>query len=337
MNTSSGSITPLRTFGWLLRREYWEHKGGFFWAPIWAGGISLLLTFFGLVLAEVTARKVFHPGSEALKGVHINGIDLGSITMQMTPEALVQVSNSLAASSASAMLWPMLVLGFVVFFYALGSLYDERRDRSVLFWKSLPLSDRDSVLSKVATALVVGPLIATVVGVVSMIAYVVMIGGFVLLHGGNPFQLLWSPGAYFMIVSMALAALPIYILWALPSVGWLMLCSAWAKSKPFLWAIMLPVFAGVFLTWFDWMSSMELGSTWFWREVVGHLLGGAFPGTWMRGMDVGAIEGMMNFELGSSLSAMYSVLGRIDLWVGAVAGVAMIFAAIRLRSRRDDV
>ena len=57
------------------------------------------------------------------------------------------------------------MLGFVVFFYCLGSLYDERKDRSVLFWKSLPVSDRDTVLSKALSALVVAPTLAIAVGI----------------------------------------------------------------------------------------------------------------------------------------------------------------------------
>ncbi|GAE49902.1 membrane protein [Xanthomonas arboricola pv. pruni str. MAFF 311562] len=58
-----------------------------------------------------------------------------------------------------------MVLAFVVFFYSLGSLYDDRRDRSVLFWKSLPVSDVQTVLSKAAWALLLAPLIAIVIGV----------------------------------------------------------------------------------------------------------------------------------------------------------------------------
>ena len=50
-----------------------------------------------------------------------------------------------------------IVLGVVVFFFCLGALFDDRKDRSVLFWKSLPISDQATVLSKVAMALVVAP------------------------------------------------------------------------------------------------------------------------------------------------------------------------------------
>ena len=67
-----------------------------------------------------------------------------------------------------------MVFGFVVFFYCLGALYDERKDRSVLFWKSLPMSDRETVLSKVASAIVVAPLIAIAAGLVTMFGFLLL-------------------------------------------------------------------------------------------------------------------------------------------------------------------
>ena len=233
------------------------------------------------------------------------------------------------------MFWPMLVLGFVVFFYCLGSLFDERKDRSVLFWKSLPVSDRDTVLSKAISALLVAPAIATGVGVGCMIAFLLLLSLFVVIHHGNPFMLLWSPGNLLFNAGVAIAAIPIYALWALPTVGWLLLCSAWSKSKPFLWAIMIPVFAGVFISWFDLMNSFDLSSGWFWKNVVAHLLGGVFPGSWVMVMDM-KLTNLRHFPDMNVIRSMYSVMAAPQLWIGAAAGVAMITAAIRLRRWRDE-
>ena len=322
----------------LLKREYWEHKGGFFWAPIWAGGISLLFTLMGLIIAEVGLRKVVSErGGIKVDGeVILNGLDLSALSSTMSASDLHKFAEGTSAATASAMLWPMLVLGFVVFFYCLGALYDERKDRSVLFWKSLPVSDRDTVLSKVVSALVVAPVLALAVGIACMIAFLLILSVFVLIHHGNPFTLLWSPGNLLASAGVFLAAIPIYALWALPSAGWLLLCSAWAKSKPFLWAIMLPVFAGVFISWFDLMGAFNLESSWFWKNVVAHLLGGVFPGTWMHVADLSVFahgDAPTHMDI---LQAMYSVLATPQLWVGAVAGIAMIIVAIRLRRWRDD-
>ncbi len=338
MNPQATMISPLQRFVWLLRREFWEHKGGFFWAPIWAGGISLLLTVMGLIFAEIMAGRTLKAGKAALGDgrVIVNGLDLSSITMEMTPKNIEQLSEGVAATLSSAMIWPMLVLGFVVFFYCLGSLYDERRDRSVLFWKSLPLSDRDTVLSKVASALLTAPIIATGVGIVCMVAFLLVLSVFVVIHHGNPITLLWSPGSLLANIGVLLAALPIYVLWALPSAGWLLLCSAWARSKPFLWAVTLPIFAGVFLSWFDWMGNVDLHSTWFWKNVVGHLLLGVFPGTWIGAMPLESLTDVASGARLQMLKAMYGLMAGPHLWVGAAAGVAMIVAAIQLRRRRDD-
>ena len=327
---------PTHKLKLLLRREFWEHKGGFFWAPIWAGGISLLLTLMALIFGEVAMRREAVSGLKVNGQVMINGLDLNLITEQMSPDDVQKLADGISLSTASAMFWPLLVLGFVVFLYCLGSLYDERKDRSVLFWKSLPVSDRDTVLSKALSALVVAPTLAIAVGIACMVAFLLVLSVFVLLHHGNPFVLLWSPDNLLANAGVALAAIPVYALWALPSAGWLLLCSAWSKSKPFLWAIMIPVFAGVFISWFDLMNVFNLDSSWFWKNVVAHLLGGVFPGTWFTVMDMG---GLQVKELGNHLvllKALYSALATPQLWIGAGAGIAMIAAAVRLRRWRDD-
>ena len=327
---------PTHKLKLLLRREFWEHKGGFFWAPIWAGGISLLLTLMALIFGEVAMRREAVSGLKVNGQVMINGLDLNLITEQMSPDDVQKLADGISLSTASAMFWPLLVLGFVVFFYCLGALYDDRKDRSVLFWKSLPVSDRDTVLSKALSALVVAPTLAIAVGIACMVAFLLVLSVFVLLHHGNPFVLLWSPDNLLANAGVALAAIPVYALWALPSAGWLLLCSAWSKSKPFLWAIMIPVFAGVFISWFDLMNVFNLDSSWFWKNVVAHLLGGVFPGTWFTVMDM---DGLQVKELGNHLvllKALYSALATPQLWIGAGAGIAMIAAAVRLRRWRDD-
>ena len=324
----------------LLRREFWEHKGGFLWAPVWAGGISLVLTLMALIFGEVAARRAAASGKLQIDGdVMINGLDLGMITSKMDAEDLRKLAGGIDLSMLSSSMWPLIVLGFVVFFYCLGSLYDERKDRSVLFWKSLPVSDRDTVLSKAASALLVAPTLAIGAAIATMFAFLLLLSVFVLLHNGNPIQLLWGAGNPLANAGLMLAAIPVYALWALPTVGWLLLCSAWSRSKPFLWAIVIPLFAGIFITWFDVMNLFDLESGWFWKNVVARLLGGVFPGTWI---DVANTDGLRFKTPGDmfghldALKAMYSVLATTQLWIGAAAGIAMITGAIRLRRWRDE-
>ena len=359
MNTSAQAMTmdeerprPARVaphathkFKLLLKREFWEHKGGFFWAPIWAGGISLVLTLMALVVAEVAGRRAVASGKMQIDGdININGLDLSALTSQMDAGDLQKLAGGIDISAVMSSAWPMVVLAFVVFFYCLGSLYDERKDRSVLFWKSLPVSDRDTVLSKAASALLVAPLIAVGVAIACMFGFLLLLSTFVLLHNGNPMTLVWGPGNPLQLAGSMLATIPVYALWALPTVGWLLLCSAWSKSKPFLWAIMLPVFSGIFISWFDIMNLFDLESGWFWKNIVARGLLSAVPGTWfdvahINNAHITSSEAARQIESVHqllSLKTTYSVLLTPQLWIGAVVGAAMIYGAIRLRRWRDD-
>ncbi|GAA4864974.1 hypothetical protein [Luteimonas vadosa] len=325
-------------FALLLKREYWEHKGGFLWAPLVAGGISLLLTLMALIVAEVMGRRA---GAQTInvdgERIMINALDLGKLTQHIGPEEARHLADGIDLSLLMASSWPFIVLGFVLFFYCLGALYDERKDRSVLFWKSLPLSDRETVLSKVVSATLVAPALATAAAIVTMFGFLLLISAFVLLHGGNPVQLVWGPGSPLTLVGQLVAAIPVYALWMLPTVGWLLLCSSWARSKPFLWAIMIPLFAGLFITWFDVMQAFDLRSTWFWKNVVARMLFSVAPLTWL---DVARIEAMDMDGPGAirslfDLRSVYSTLLTTQLWAGVVAGAAMIFGAIHLRRHRE--
>jgi len=321
----------MNTFPTLLKREFWEHKGGFLWAPVVASGVSLALTLMAMIAAEVVGNKIsFQP----------NGIHLDELTRDLGPKQLLHLGAGLDFSFLLAAIWPYMVLAFVVFFYCLGTLFDERRDRSVLFWKSLPISDRDTVLSKVASALLVAPLIATVLAILSGFAFFLLLSAFVLWHGGNPVQLLWGPASPLYVSWMLIGSLPVYAIWALPTVGWLLLCSAWAKSKPFLWALVIPVLSGVMVSWFDLMQMFSLKTSWYWGHVVARLLGSAWPGADLvfRGdfKQFSHINQPEDLDRVFSVAAAWAGLADIEVWIGAAVGIAMISAAIRLRRWRDE-
>jgi len=331
---------PTHKLKLLLKREFWEHKGGFLWAPIVAGGISLLLTILGIIFGEMAARRAIADGHKLMVDgeVVINGLDFGALTGRLGPEEMAKLGNGIDAALFFAASWPFVVLGFVVFFYCLGALYDDRKDRSVLFWKSLPISDRDTVVSKGISALLIAPILALGAALVTMIGFMLILSVVVLFHGGNPITLLWGPGSPLSVVAAFLVGIPVYALWALPTAGWLLLCSAWARSKPFLWAIMIPVFSGIFVSWFDLTKLFDMNSSWYWSNIVGRLLLGTFPGMDLvyrddfskHSSDIDTALHQM-----SAASAMQS-LATPDIWIGAVAGLVMIYGAIRLRRWRDD-
>jgi ABC-2 type transport system permease protein len=336
------TIAPVHSthkFKLLLKREFWEHKGGFLWAPLIAGGISLLLTLMMIVFGLVAAHRAAAKGELQLDGVNVNGLDIAQLTSHMSAQDMVQFAQGIDLTLFLSSAWPFIVLAFVVFFYCLGALYDERKDRSVLFWKSLPVSDAQTVLSKVASALVVAPVLAVAASIATMLGFMVMISIVVLLHGGNPWTLLWGPSNPLQIAASSIAWIPVYALWALPTVGWLLLCSAWSRSKPFLWAIMVPLFAGIFVSWFDLMKFFDMNSQWFWANVVGRLLLGTVPAMDLVYRDgfgeANAHQNMEGILNHLSPANQLASLATPGIWIGAVVGAVMILAAIQLRRRRE--
>ena len=100
---------PTHKFRLLLRREFWEHKGGFLWAPLVAGAISLLLTIMAIVIGEVAARQALADG-EFDGEVMINGLDLGYLTEKLGPEEMRNLSHAIDLALYMASGWPLIVL-----------------------------------------------------------------------------------------------------------------------------------------------------------------------------------------------------------------------------------
>ncbi|MEP7186509.1 MAG: hypothetical protein ABI767_11795 [Rhodanobacter sp.] len=318
----------MKTFYWLVKREFWEHRGGFFWAPVVTGAVFLLLNIMGIITAEVLGNSHISIG--------VNG-GLQRVIADMDTGDLSKVGLALDVAMYSAMGLLIVVLGFVVFFYCLGALYDDRRDRSILFWKSLPISDASTVLSKVVSATVLAPVIAVIVGIVVGMLQLIILAVTLSFHGVNVWQLLVQAHP-FQVVFNLIGYIPLYVLWALPTVGWLLICSAWARSKPFLWAVALPVASGLIISWFGIMGIFNLPTMWFWKNIVQRALFSIFPTGSMFGnfshssLDVSGGQGLdfMN------LSSTYQLLASPNLWIGAVVGLALLAGAVWFRRWRDD-
>lgn len=323
----------LNNMFWLVKREFWEHRGGFFWAPVVTSGVFLLLNLMGIIAGETWGGR---------HGVCI-GFCSGENNMRSLTEALDRQSMDKVGALLDLVMYSStmligIVLGFVVFFYCLGALYDDRRDRSLLFWKSLPISDSATVLSKVAAATLLAPFIAMVCGVLAGLAMLLMYAIELSFHGVGVWHLLFQAHPLQVIVNLV-GSIPLYLLWALPAVGWLMLCSAWARSKPFLWAVVLPVATGVVIAWFHLLGTLDLPSGWYWREVFARALLSVFPGGWLS-------QNLQNLHIDDSdpghaldflsIGHAYGVLASPEIWIGAALGAAMLAAAIWLRRWRDD-
>ena len=180
----------MKTFGWLLKREFWEHRGGFFWVPLWTGVVVIVLALIALVRGAVKSAEF----TAYLQ--HASAHDLQRMALTDGGTLLIL-----------AVLFH-IVIAFVLFFYLLGALYDDRRDRSVLFWKSLPVADWQTVFSKAVMALVVVPLLVTAFTLATWLIVQVLISVALAVLGHNPFTLIWGQSVFYRGIGLLLAAWP---------------------------------------------------------------------------------------------------------------------------------
>ncbi len=278
-----------RPFLTLVRRELWEH-GGLVWAPL-----AMALTIIVVSLVSVMVK-----GSV--------DIDLGED--RPLPELFgdAEKQRGIFSLVMAGLVLPQLLVAFVVvFFYLLDGLFTERRDRSILFWKSLPVSDTKTVLSKLFVALVAMPLWSWAL---SLVVGLVVFGVLATQVSGTPAAGLgtWHGGTWLMVQATMLGKMAIAALWYLPVAGWLLLVSVLAKRAPFLWAT-LP-----FLV-LSLAERIALGSN-----------------------EVGALvaQRLFGFREEVSLMGEFPLLASPDLWIGVAVGAALVYAAIRVRQRSDD-
>lgn len=325
----------MKTLNWMLRREIWEHKGSLFWAPVVVAAILLFFT------AASAGYGILAHGANFQAS--INGHEVVATKLSAMPSVIRDQVVQVAGNSYLGAAVPLFIMmTFTVFFYCLSALYDERRDRSVLFWKSLPMSDQMTVLSKVLTAAVVAPLITTAAAVVMSLILLLLMGLFLAANGVNLFGALLLNPALYLSPLFLVGVLPVYVLWALPTIGWLLMVSSWAKSKVFLWAVGVPIIALVIVKWVDFLitgnQGMNTGLTYVAKEIVNRGLGGLVPGIWFAFSDhtVAMRPGEHGIELGTVFTQSWMTLASPGVWIGAAAGVAMIFVAIRMRRWRDE-
>jgi ABC-2 type transport system permease protein len=324
----------MNTFVWLVKREFWEYRGGFLWAPAIIGASFLCILILVLITAELAAQQ---------HGINVSGIPLDLLRQNLSPENAAKLHAGMDIGLLTLCLPIGIGLFFVVFFYTLGSLYNDRSDRSVLFWKSLPISDLQTVLAKLVAAAVLAPLLAMLSMIALQLGFLVMMTLFAAVNGVNAVTVLWSPLHLIRLWVLMALQLPVNALWALPTIGWLMLCSSFVRSKPFLWAVVVPIISGVAVSTVHVMQNLSLPSGWYWENVVGRLLLSLspIPRAWMN---EDAIRSLRNAgdnvpEAIAGLFSLHTVGAELtspDLLIGAVAGIAMIAGAVYFRRSRTE-
>jgi ABC-2 type transport system permease protein len=298
--SSATAMAAPRPMYWSVRRELWENRSIYI-APLAAAGVYVFGYLISLICMPRRMRAMAAGGSE-------------------DPLAMLAMPYSHAAMF-------ILLTGFIVgVFYSLDALYGERRDRSILFWKSLPVSDLTTVLSKASIPLVVLPLfIFTVTVATEFIALLLSIAGQVRIAGGASAPSLAS--LLFQMQVVLLYSLIVLTLWHAPIYGWLLLVSSWARRTTFLWAVLPLLVLGVF-------ERIAFHTTYFGSLLKDRLIGFAAAAFALKTPGGEAID--PHFIPLAQL-APGKFLSTPGLWIGLAVAAAFLAAAVRLRRYREPI
>ena len=208
------TLAATRPFYWSVRRELWENRSIYI-GPLVGAGVMLLAFLYTLIglprsLRELAARAPAQQRAELV-------MPYGHATMLIVLAAFL-----------------------VGVLYCLDALYGDRRDRSILFWKSLPVSDLTTVLAKASIPLVVLPVLVFVITVATHLIMLLLSTGVLLVSGANA-AMLWARLPLVQVELVLAYALIANALWHAPIYGWLLLVSAWARRAALLWALFPPL------------------------------------------------------------------------------------------------
>ena len=310
----------------LVKREFWENKGAFRTTPLVIGGIYIVLTVMFLITFSHFDNE-FQSLKELARWVSTTEAGLRGDSIYLV----------------SLVIFPSLfnlVLAFVVFFYLLGSLYDDRKDRSILFWKSLPASDTLTLASKLLSAMVVAPIIFWVIYVLTYVVIALIFSIVVLSLGENPWTLFLGIGSPFKAWSMLLLSYLAIAVWSLPLYGWLMLVSSFAPRIPLLFAILPPVVIAVLQIWIEFLQTFTLKKNLF--GVIGEWVANSpfisISGDFDDGKAALSLGAPTNDTFSHELTVM-NILDRLfstQMLIGLIVAVVFLGTALWLRRRATE-
>src|SRR6266566_2121914 len=290
------SIVPTRPMYWSVWRELWENRSLYI-VPLIVAAVQV----FGFAISTIGL-------AERRRGV-----------------LLLDPAHQRAAIEQPYDLAAMMMI-FIVFivgvFYCLDALHGERRDRSILFWKSLPVSDLTTVLSKVTIPLVVLPLVSFAITICVQLIMLLETSVALIVHGVSP-ATTWAHVPVFQNWLVLLYGLVVLALWHAPIYGWLLLVSGWARRATFLWAVLPLVAIGI-------LEKIAFNTSHFASLVKDRLLGFAPHAFGFHGQGHPTIDSLSQLTPGAYLSSP-------GLWIGLVFAAVFIAAAVRLRRYRGPI
>jgi ABC-2 type transport system permease protein len=320
----------VRPFYWSIRRELWENRA-IYLAPLAVAAVVLAGFLYASHGLPQELRTAMSPAAAA-HAAPMNAPPPLPPAGVGVPHAGVTVTNStmtLAQRAEFALIIPYAAAAFAILvtatlvgvFYALGALYGERRDRSVLFWKSLPVSDLTTVLSKTAITLIALPLVAVAVAVATQLLMLAWSAGVVAAAGLHPADL-WGRTHLRAIWPITIYGIVTLTIWWAPVAGWLLLVSAWAKRTTFLWAVAPPAAISLF-------EVIALRSDHVWRLIMSRLHGG---GEAFQPLPHGG-----RFDIDRLQPDPVRFITDPGVWGGLIFLALCVAAAAWLRRRRDPI
>src|SRR5437764_135238 len=279
-------MSATRPLFWSVRRELWENRS-IYMAPLIAGGVVL----FGFAITAFGLPERRH-----------NALALEPTRMRAAIE--------LPYDAAAMMI--MFTAFIVGVFYCLDALHGERRDRSILFWKSLPVSDVTTLLSKATIPLLVLPLVTFAIVIVTQLVMLLWTSVLLISHGMSPGST-WTNFNLFQPLLILIYGLIAIALWHAPIYGWTLLVSGWARRATFLWAV-LPLLAIGFF------EKITFGTSHF-ASMLKHRLMGFAPE---------AFTFTAHSIYGPQLTPG-RYLSTPGLWLGLIFAAGFLVAAVRLR------
>src|SRR6266536_1400196 len=287
-----GYSAKTRPFYWSVKRELWENRSIYI-APL----IVAVVVLFGFLIST-------------------GGLPDRRRTVLLLDPATAHAAIEMPYNVAAIML---IFTAFIVgVFYCLDALHGERRDRSILFWKSLPVSDLTTLLSKATIPLIVLPLVTFAIILAAQLVMVLWTSVLLVTHGMRPGST-WTNFPLFRNSFVLLYGLAAIALWHAPIYGWTLLVSGWARRATFLWAV-LPFLAIAFF------ERITFGTSHFASMLKDRLMGFAPTAFAFK---------MHSVDCPQLTPGTY--LSSPGLWLGLMAAVAFIAVAIRLRRYRGPL
>lgn len=297
----------------LIKREIWEHRSVYF-TPIVVGIVVSLFSLAGMVSISAFDKEV----EMAL---------FGASNIAGDAERRAALTVYFLGTS-----WIfLLALAILTVFYTLDSLYAERKDKSILFWRSLPVTDAETVISKLLMALIVIPLFTVGAIIVTHIVNLIVSGIWVSVEGGDAGHLIWGSVAFLDNWAAAFVVTMASGIWMSPFIGWFLFVSAFTKRAPWLMAFMP-------LALIPLIEMIILRSSHFAEAVFGR--GGVMP--LFRGMDLGQYFDEERLKVNDEVISLVAHLdfakffGSSSLWVGVIVCGLFTTAAIYVRRYRDE-